>query len=73
MAWFCKILSAGEGRFCKKMLMKKVQLFSLIVLMLSLTSCELIGDIFKAGVWAGVLMVVLVIALIVFVIGRLFR
>jgi hypothetical protein len=29
--------------------------------------CELVGGIFKAGVWVGVLMVVVVIALIGFV------
>jgi TRAP-type C4-dicarboxylate transport system permease large subunit len=42
------------------------------VLLLSMTSCELIGDIFKAGVWAGVLLVVGGIVLVIWVISRLF-
>ena len=29
-----------------------------MAMLVTLSSCELIGDIFKAGVWAGVLMVV---------------
>ena len=37
---------------------------------LGLSGCEMIGDIFKAGVWVGVLLVVGVIALIVWLISR---
>ena len=37
--------------------------FALVLLFsLNLSGCELIGDIFKAGVWVGVILVVLVIA-----------
>ena len=46
----------------------------LILLMFLLplfSSCELIGDIFEAGVWAGVLMVVFVVGLIIFIVARL--
>lgn len=39
-------------------------------LLFSLSSCELIGDIFKAGVWVGVLGVVAVLALIMFLIRK---
>ena len=39
--------------------------------MIFLPGCEVIGGIFKAGVWSGVIIVVLVLALIVFVISRL--
>lgn len=35
-----------------------------------LSSCEAIGGIFKAGVWVGILIVVLVIALILFLVTR---
>ena len=49
--------------------------YTLIVLLVlvSLTSagCEVIGDIFKAGVWVGMLMVVVVIALIGFVAAKI--
>ena len=45
----------------------------LVFAMVSLTGCELIGDIFKAGVWVGVLIVVGIIALVVFLISKLSR
>jgi hypothetical protein len=36
----------------------------------SFTGCQAIGDIFKAGVWSGVLLVVGVIALVIFIIVK---
>ena len=36
----------------------------------ALTGCELIGDIFKAGVWVGILAVVGVIVLVFWLIGK---
>lgn len=39
--------------------------------MASLSGCELVGDIFKAGVWVGVLVVVGIIALIIFLVSKL--
>ena len=44
-----------------------------LLVLVSLTSagCEVIGDIFKAGVWVGMLMVVVVIALIGFVAAKI--
>jgi hypothetical protein len=53
-------------------IMKKVSIASVLVLLVSLSGCQLIGDIFKAGVWAGVLMVVVVVVLIVFLLGKVF-
>lgn len=38
----------------------------------SLASCELVEGIFKAGVWTGVIVVVLVLALIIWLISRIF-
>lgn len=46
-----------------------VGILSMITL---LSSCEVIGGIFKAGVWAGVLFVVVIIAIVIFVISKLF-
>ncbi|HLS95327.1 hypothetical protein BC792_10858 [Sphingobacterium allocomposti] len=46
-----------------------VMLFVFAVM--TLTSCEVIGGIFKAGVWSGVILVVLVIALIIWIIARM--
>jgi hypothetical protein len=37
---------------------------------LMLTGCEVVGGIFKAGVWVGVVLVVLVIAIIVWLFSR---
>jgi len=36
----------------------------------ALTSCELIGDIFKAGVWVGALLVIGIIGLIVWAVSK---
>jgi len=55
--------------------MKKYSILSLSALLLLITtmsSCQLIGDIFKAGVWAGVLMVVVVVGLVIFLLAKLF-
>lgn len=56
--------------------MKKTQIFSLAVLLfllvISISGCQVVGDIFKAGVWAGVLMVAVIVGLIIFVIAKLF-
>lgn len=41
---------------------------SLLFIVSLLAGCQIIGGIFKAGVWVGVLMVVVVIAVIVFII-----
>jgi hypothetical protein len=38
-----------------------------------LTACDVIGGIFKTGVWTGVIIVVVVIVAIVFGISRLFK
>ena len=45
----------------------------LLLVLVSLTSsgCEVIGDIFKAGVWVGVLMVVIVLALVGFIAAKI--
>lgn len=37
---------------------------------LSTAGCELIGDIFRAGIWVGVLIVLAIVGLVVFVMGR---
>jgi hypothetical protein len=42
-------------------------------LLLALAGCELAGNIFEAGVWTGLIGVVVVIAIVVFIIGRMRR
>jgi hypothetical protein len=44
-----------------------------VLLLLSpvvLTGCEVIGDIFKAGVWTGILLVIVIIGIIVWLFTR---
>ena len=46
----------------------------LIVLLLTvtLTSCEVVGGIFKGGVWTGVILVVAVIAVVIWALSKAF-
>lgn len=46
-------------------------LIMLAIFVSFLSGCELIQGIFKAGVWSGVLMVAVVIAIIVFIIMKI--
>ena len=43
---------------------------SLLLAICSLSSCEIIGGIFKAGVWVGVLIVVAILALVFWLVSR---
>lgn len=51
---------------------KHFPLALIAVLATTLTSCQAIEGIFKAGMWAGVIMVVVVLAIIIWVIRKLF-
>jgi len=53
--------------------MQRLNYVILAFFMLSLSSCELIGDIFEAGVWVGILMVAAVIALVIWLISRFMK
>ena len=48
-----------------------LRLLLVLVATLSLTACEVVGDIFQAGMAVGVIMVVFVIALIGFLIAKI--
>ena len=53
--------------------MKKILPLGIIAfLCTTLTSCEVIGGIFKAGVWSGVIVVVVVLALVIWILSKLF-
>lgn len=41
-----------------------------IMMSFTLSSCEVIGSIFKAGVWVGVLVVILVVGIILWLVGK---
>jgi hypothetical protein len=47
-----------------------ILLAALFFITTMMSSCEVIGGIFKAGVWVGVLVVVLVVGIILWVIGK---
>lgn len=42
----------------------------MVFLATSLSSCQAIGDIFKAGIWVGIIIVVAVVGLIVWIAGK---
>jgi len=44
--------------------------FILTMLMATLSSCQVVGGIFKAGVWSGIIIVIAVIALIAYLLTR---
>lgn len=72
---FCKPILPNNAEFYKTKItvnMKNLILRSLLLLlvMFSVTSCELIGDIFQAGVGVGIFLVILVIAVVVWAISK---
>jgi hypothetical protein len=51
--------------------MKKIMPFyCLFFISVCFSSCAVVGGIFKAGVWVGVLIVVAIIAVIIFLVTR---
>jgi len=56
--------------------MIKSKLFYLIPVLLMgafmLTGCEVIGSIFKAGIWTGIIGVVLILALVIYFVAKIF-
>lgn len=53
--------------------MKRFIPLTLVALLAStLSSCELIGGIFKAGMWSGIIIVVIVLAAIIWLATKLF-
>jgi len=50
--------------------MKKVSILPLLALILTLSSCQLAGGIFKAGFNLGIIVVIVVIALVIFILAK---
>lgn len=50
--------------------MKKIYVMSILAMIMALSSCQVVGDIFKAGVWVGILLVFAVVAVIVWLFSR---
>ena len=50
--------------------MNKNFLFVLLLLAVSFSSCEAIGDIFKAGAWTAIIGIVIVVAIIFWIVSK---
>ena len=48
-----------------------LRLLLVVLLTLPLAACELVGDIFQAGMAVGVLMIVFVIAIVAFLVSKI--
>lgn len=53
--------------------MKNIGFISILLMLFTLTGCELVGDIFSAGFYTGLFVVVFVIALIIFIVFKIRR
>ena len=49
-----------------------IPLATIALLATTLTSCDLVEGIFKAGVWSGIIIVVIVLALIIWLVSKVF-
>lgn len=49
------------------------RLLMVFVILFSFTSCELVGDIFQAGMGVGIFIVIFVIAIIIWIFARFFK
>jgi hypothetical protein len=67
-------VSSLATNFSPKILLEEPMRYSpilfILLIIVSLAGCELAGDIFKAGVWVGVLLVIAIIGVIVWAISR---
>ena len=43
---------------------------SALAMVMTLSSCEVVGGIFKAGFWSAIILIVVVVALILWLVGR---
>ena len=50
--------------------MKNLFFIILALIMLSMSSCEVIGDIFSVGFYSGIAVVIAVVVLVVWLFGR---
>lgn len=57
----------------KNSIVAPLSMMIVFTLLLLLSGCEVVGDIFGAGVYTGMFIVIFVIALIIFLIARMRR
>lgn len=70
--WFFCVLTNLKLNH-KIMKIQPISILSLIAIMTLFSSCELVGDIFEAGVWSGILIVGAVVALVIFLLVKMFK
>jgi hypothetical protein len=51
--------------------MKYIIALSMMLMLLTLSGCEVIGDIFSAGMYTGIFVVVFVIAIIIWLVTKM--
>jgi len=51
---------------------KILRLLMVFVILFSFTSCEVIGDIFKAGMGFGIFIVIFIVAIIIWIFAKMF-
>ncbi|MDR6759934.1 MULTISPECIES: hypothetical protein [Flavobacterium] len=51
---------------------KITRLLMVFVILFSFTSCEVIGDIFKAGMGFGIFIVIFIIAIVIWIFAKMF-
>jgi hypothetical protein len=54
-------------------MMRALLVVLLMLVALTSSACELIGNIFQAGMWTGVILVVLIVVVIGFLVGKMRR
>jgi cytosine/uracil/thiamine/allantoin permease len=47
-------------------------LFAIVLLASTLSGCDLVAGIFKAGVWTGIIVIVIIVALLIWILSKLF-
>jgi hypothetical protein len=52
-------------------LIRTLMLTVVVLSTITLAACELAGDIFEAGAWAGALAVVFVVAIVIFIAAKI--
>jgi hypothetical protein len=50
--------------------MKRISLVSALFIITLLSGCQIIGDIFKAGAYTGIIAVIIVIALVIWLFSK---
>lgn len=50
------------------MMKNKLKIIFILMIPLLISGCEFIGDVFKTGIWAGIIIIIAVIAVIAFIV-----